>query len=1281
MKLRCGTILAAALALAVHGALGGEAVDGAKCKSGAGAAARPVPRPAMAERLANGPEIIGIVHWGLNTYTDREWGYGDEDPALLNPAKFDADQIVGACKAGGIGGLVVVAKHHDGFCLWPTKTTGHNITKSPFGRDYVKEMEQACRRAGIKFGVYCSPWDRNSVHYATDKYVEIFHAQLKELLGGAYGDVFEMWFDGANGGDGYYGGAREKRRIGAGYYRFDEVFRFVREMQSGVTIFSGSEDGSDLRWCGNERGVIDAGSRATIAGTGGYRDGKYGNPDYVSIRNVGSSDGEFFRVAEADFPLRKGWFYHEKERGTTKSAAYLTKLYLSSVGNAGVMDIGIAPNKDGLLDADDVKALAGFKALKDALFAHEVATGGSQLVATASEPFNVVVMREDISRGEQVDEWEFVADGAAILHGKSIGAKRVRVLETPCVAKCCKVNVLKDGGEFQGVSFKLYRADPELVRLVLSATTESGETDTAKWMTAAEASVEVSVGEREFKTYPFSDPDPVPATSERRYPYFRYDGSTDVPEQRVWKTVTLESDRLAVTILPEVGGKVWGAYDKVAKRDFLYANHVMKFRDIAMRGPWTSGGIEFNFGVIGHSPCTSTPVDWHVRTNGDGSASCFVGGMEYITRSFWQVEVVLKGGADEFETRTVWYNASGTPAPYYQWMNAAYSLRDDPEFLFDGKSAVGHGGEILTRTWPIDAKGRDVSLYRNNCYGGPKSLHFVGGDGGFYGIWWRDLGYGSWHRSLPYEKYGRKLFIWALSREGGIWEDLLTDGDGQYAELQSGRCFNQPRRGNVYSPFKHPTFAPGTAETFADRWGPLRSREEAKSDAAAPKPRPIDPAPGIDWSSPRAQAVLGIQALRTRDDCKGEDMLKSALAKDGTIVEAMLGLAELAYRRGQYARVHELAEKAMSFDLYDREANYLDGAAYFAEGDMPSARERLGVAAFSGGWRAAAMAMIARSFLREGDMHAALAAAEEALRSEGLQMDALLAKAVALRGTSGREAFLADVLRRLPLAHQFRYELEGLDAMRRAVGCELPHETFLEIGSWYEETGLAEDARRIFRLALPNPVAEMRLAFIERRPPILAMKVEGAFPFRRESRPALEAVAATGGWKAQYFLAVLKGFFRETEESSALLESCGDEPDESVFYLYRARTREGKRRMDDLLRARATGDSWRVGRDIMEAHEKSGDMAQMLSTAEEYLRRFPSKNPLQIGYARALMKLGRHAECMEYLKGVKILPSEHRDSATGIWHECQKALGLQPTWPENLGQGEPYHDGECRQTE
>jgi len=447
---------------------------------GAETAPRPVPRPALLERMVNGPEIIGIIHWGLNTFTDKEWGYGDADPRLLNPAKFDADQIVGAAKAGGIGGLVMVAKHHDGFCLWPTKTTDYSISKSPFrdgGGDAVREIAEACRRAGIKFGVYVSPWDRHDADYASEKYVEKYHEQIKELLGGSYGEIFEMWFDGANGGDGWYGGAKEKRRFrSAGeYYRFDEVFRLVRELQPGVTIFAGEEDGSDFRWPGNERGILSPDSRATIETVGGFTDRKYGNPRYKEQINKGSAEGEFFRICEADFPLRKGWFWHARENGTTKSAAYLTKLYLSSVGNGGVMNIGLAPNRDGVLDEADVKALSGFALMRRALFAHEVKDG---------EDFNVVVMAEDISKGERVDEWEFVNGGNAILHGKSIGAKRIRLLETPCAAKSLKVNVLKCDGAVGDIPFRLYRADPELVKEVFAATTESGETDTAKWMTA-----------------------------------------------------------------------------------------------------------------------------------------------------------------------------------------------------------------------------------------------------------------------------------------------------------------------------------------------------------------------------------------------------------------------------------------------------------------------------------------------------------------------------------------------------------------------------------------------------------------------------------------------------------------------------------------------------------------------------------------------------------------------------------------------------------------------------
>ena len=444
----------------------------------------PKPGPALAARIAAGDcEVYGIVHWGLNTYTDREWGYGDEDLALLNPAKFDADQIVGACKAGGLGGLIVVAKHHDGFCLWPTKTTEHNISKSPFrgGKgDYVKEMEQACRRAGLKFGVYVSPWDRNSAHYAKDKYVEIYHAQIKELLSGDYGEVFEMWFDGANGGDGWYGGAKERRRIGGDYYRFQEVFKFVRELQPKVCIFAGESDSSDFRWPGNEKGELDQNSCATICTVGGFVDGKYGNPEYKKHINIGMRNFEgavkypmFFRVCECDFPMRPGWFYHAKEKGKTKSGIYLLKRYLNTIGNGGTMNLGIAPNKDGLLDDEDVKALADFGKLKAAFFSKPITNGLC----------NVVVMGEDVvNRGETCDEWQLFDGKEKLIYGRTIGIKRIRTLESPCRAENMRLEVYGDNAE--ALPLKFYYVEPEFLKAVLSSTTESGETDTAKWMTA-----------------------------------------------------------------------------------------------------------------------------------------------------------------------------------------------------------------------------------------------------------------------------------------------------------------------------------------------------------------------------------------------------------------------------------------------------------------------------------------------------------------------------------------------------------------------------------------------------------------------------------------------------------------------------------------------------------------------------------------------------------------------------------------------------------------------------
>ena len=288
-----------------------------------GGTARPVPDANLLERMRSGVDVIGIVHFTVNTFTDREWGYGSESPDDFNPTDFSADQIVKACRDGGIKGLVVVAKHHDGFCLWPTKTTEHNITKTPFwrgtgngewgtGRDYVKEMEQACRRAGLKFGVYCSPWDRNNAAYATPEYVKTYHAQVEELNDGRYGEIFEMWFDGANGGDGYYGGAWEKRSIGVAreYYRMAELQARVRELQPKVCFFGGNRG---FTWPGNESGIVPPES-------GGTRD-----------------DGTF-QIYEADFPLRPGWFYHKSQDGYSRSGEFLMKIYLRTVGNGAIMD-------------------------------------------------------------------------------------------------------------------------------------------------------------------------------------------------------------------------------------------------------------------------------------------------------------------------------------------------------------------------------------------------------------------------------------------------------------------------------------------------------------------------------------------------------------------------------------------------------------------------------------------------------------------------------------------------------------------------------------------------------------------------------------------------------------------------------------------------------------------------------------------------------------------------------------------------------------------------------
>ena len=307
-------------------------------------------------------EVYGLIHFTPTTFENKEWGYGDADPSLFNPLHFDANQIIDAAKSGGLKGLILVAKHHDGFCLWPTKTTPYNISKSPWRNgkgDMVKEVEQACRKAGLKFGIYCSPWDRNNPNYGKPGYLEIYRAQLKELYTG-YGPLFMSWHDGANGGDGYYGGARERRKIdNTTYYDWINTWtKITRVLQPGASIFS--DVGLDVRWVGNEKGFSSDTNYASF--TPKPETGILAVPGNVDTRSSsqGTRNGKYWMPAECDVPLRPGWFYHPQQDGKEKSASHLVGLYLKSVGRGACLDLGLAPTPDGILHQNDVAILKEF---------------------------------------------------------------------------------------------------------------------------------------------------------------------------------------------------------------------------------------------------------------------------------------------------------------------------------------------------------------------------------------------------------------------------------------------------------------------------------------------------------------------------------------------------------------------------------------------------------------------------------------------------------------------------------------------------------------------------------------------------------------------------------------------------------------------------------------------------------------------------------------------------------------------------------------------------------
>jgi len=284
-------------------------------------------------------ETYGFLHFSVNTFTDREWGYGDEKPSIFNPSEFSAEQIVAAAKSGGLKGLILTAKHHDGFCLWPSKFTEHSVKNCPYKNgkgDIVGEIASACAEQGLKFGVYLSPWDRNYAEYGREAYVDYYHKQLTELCTN-YGELFEVWFDGANGGDGYYGGARETRKIDAvSYYQWDKVREIVRTHQPNAVMFA--DEHMDVRWVGNEHGVAGDPCWPTVDDT----------PYTMPKGNKGVRGGSIWNPAETNTSIRPGWFWHRDEDDKVRSPANLLRLYMTSVARGTNLLLNLPPDRRGL---------------------------------------------------------------------------------------------------------------------------------------------------------------------------------------------------------------------------------------------------------------------------------------------------------------------------------------------------------------------------------------------------------------------------------------------------------------------------------------------------------------------------------------------------------------------------------------------------------------------------------------------------------------------------------------------------------------------------------------------------------------------------------------------------------------------------------------------------------------------------------------------------------------------------------------------------------------------
>lgn len=491
-------------------------------------------------------ETYCLIHYTPTTFQNKEWGYGDAKPSLFDPSAFDADQIAKAAAAGGFRGLISVAKHHDGFCLWPTKTTSYSIASSPWKNgkgDMVREFMEATHRNGMKFGVYLSAWDRHDERYGTPAYADAYREQLTELMS-SYGPLFTSWHDGANGGDGYYGGQEGKRIIDrTTYYEWHEkTWPIVRKLQPSAVIFS--DIGPDMRWVGNEKGYAAETSWATFTPIG--LNGKVAVPGATESHNAetGDRNGKYWIPAECDVPQRPGWFYHQEQDSRVKTPSQLFEIYLKSVGRGACMNLGLAPMPSGTLHENDVKSLHAFGKKVKETFRNNLAKGATvtasntrngdakiygtsfitdedrysywatddtktdatlEIALKSAATFDLIQLRENIKLGQRIDsvtieQWENNA-WKPLAKATSIGANRLIKLDQPITTARLKLHVyapvaitLSDFGLFKEYD-EPFAFDSKEIKKLKGFNVRTGKSDNRTLMSDGKPATFATIGD------------------------------------------------------------------------------------------------------------------------------------------------------------------------------------------------------------------------------------------------------------------------------------------------------------------------------------------------------------------------------------------------------------------------------------------------------------------------------------------------------------------------------------------------------------------------------------------------------------------------------------------------------------------------------------------------------------------------------------------------------------------------------------------------------------------